>query len=94
MRPNIASPIVTSTAIIAIAIACTGCYEELDPAPQAQTTSSSGGDATAHPMDAHLSQGGGSALGGAKRSAESTADKIDEYQKKVSDAADDALDDN
>lgn len=65
----------------------TGCYEEVNPQPaqpQAQTATPT----EEGPITSHMNQGGGSALGGAKRSAESTVDRAQQESQRVADEAD------
>lgn len=56
-----------------------GCYEQLEPAPAGQqaTTSQQG------PLNQHVSQGGGSSLGAAKRTAENTVQNAQEAQRRA-----------
>ena len=64
-----------------------GCYEEVNPQPaqpQAQTST----PVQEGPITSQMNQGGGSALGGAKRSAENTIDKAQQESQRVSDEAD------
>ena len=62
-----------------------GCYEDVAPTqqPQAQTAPPQQG-----PLTNQVTQGGGSALGGAKRGAENIAAKAEAESQRVADEAD------
>ncbi|MCI0365842.1 MAG: hypothetical protein L0Y44_14980 [Phycisphaerales bacterium] len=62
-------------------VALASCYEELEPQPPAAQQSPTTGQPG--PLNQHISQGGGSALGAAKRSATNTVQKAQEAQKKA-----------
>lgn len=62
----------------------TGCYEEIEPQPQAgsQQTRSE------QPVERQMSAGGGSALGGAKRSAQKVVDQAEKRSQEIADEFD------
>ena len=68
------------TAALLVAVAAGGCYEEIsdDTQPSASTT--------VEPAPAPVQTAGGasgSALGGAKRSAQNTVDKVEQRQQRM-----------
>ena len=81
---------IKSKTLVACCVACAmgvlpGCYEETTPPqPQAQAPASP----QQGPITEHMSQGGGSAVGGAKRSADRTVDKAQQESQRVADEAD------
>ena len=88
MFMNSAGCVLTGTLLLAVA----GCYEERGPTPvqtqQTQPTVQEQG-----PITSYGSQGGGSALGGAKRAATNIADKAQQESQRVADQADELFND-
>jgi hypothetical protein len=80
--------IVTNAAVAMILCSLPGCYEDTGSTPQPQAQSPAPTAVEQGPINQHMSQGGGSALGGAKRSAENTIDKAQEESQRVADEAD------
>jgi hypothetical protein len=77
--------IVSSIGVAAVGLAVPACTEEVAPSqPQAQTQPASEQQAV---MDAHASQGGGSALGGAKRASEGIIQQAEQQSQQVADQA-------
>ena len=63
-----------------------GCYTEIDPAePQASQEPQ---PQPQDPVDQQVSAGGGSALGGAKRSAQNVVGKVEQRSKELEDQID------
>ncbi len=63
-----------------------GCYTEIDPAePQA---SQEPRPQPQDPVDQQVSAGGGSALGGAKRSAQNVVSRVEQRSKELADEFD------
>ncbi len=63
-----------------------GCYTEIDPAePQA---SQEPRPQPQEPVDRQVSAGGGSALGGAKRSAQNVVSQVEQRSKELEDQID------
>ena len=56
-----------------VALALGGCYEDVSPPPQPQAAKS----APVHPAGEFVGQGGGAALGGAKRAAQNIVDQAE-----------------
>ena len=71
--------------LVAVSLVMTACTEEVAPSqPQAQTPPVSEQQAV---MDAHASQGGGSALGGAKRASEGIIQQAEQQSQQVAEQA-------
>ena len=70
--------------VLASLAALSGCYEELEP-EQPQARSQTPADA---PVQQQLDSGGGSALGGAKRSAENVVGKLEQRSQELSEEFD------
>lgn len=77
--------IMSSVGIAAAGLVVPACTEEVAPSqPQAQTQPASEQQAV---MDAHASQGGGSALGGAKRASEGIIQQAEQQSQQVAEQA-------
>ncbi len=63
-----------------------GCYEEIEPQPQAGSQQTRSPD---EPVQQQVSAGGGSALGGAKRSAQNVVDQAEKRSQEIADEFDD-----
>lgn len=74
-------------------LAVVGCREELSPqtqtAPAASSTSSNEA-----PLSGQVGQGGGSALGGAKRAATNVVDQAEKKSQETAEQADDFFNDD
>ena len=66
-----------------------GCYEEIEPQPQAGSQQTRSGQPEEQPGQRQVSAGGGSALGGAKRSAQSVVDQAEKRSQEIADEFDD-----
>ena len=62
-----------------------GCYEEIEPQPQAGSQQTRSSD---EPVQQQVSAGGGSALGGAKRSAQNVVDQAEKRSQEIADEFD------
>ncbi len=62
-----------------------GCYEEIEPQPQAGSQQTRSPD---KPVERQVSAGGGSALGGAKRSAQNVVDQAEKRSQEIADEFD------
>lgn len=69
----------------AVSLFAAGCYEELNPQPQQQ---SSGSAEQPGPITSYGMQGGGSALGAAKRSATNIVGQAQQHSEDVARQAD------
>ena len=61
-----------------------GCYEEIEPQPQAGSQQTR----AEQPVERQVSAGGGSALGGAKRSAQNVVDQAEKRSQEIADEFD------
>jgi hypothetical protein len=57
----------------------TGCYEEIESQPQAGSQQTR----TEQPIEREMSAGGGSSLGGAKRSAKNVVDQAEKRSEEI-----------
>ncbi len=64
-----------------------GCYEEIEPQPQPQAGSPQTRSPD-EPVERQVSAGGGSALGGAKRSAQNVVDQAEKRSQEIADECD------
>ncbi len=62
-----------------------GCYEEIEPQPQAGSPQTQSPD---QPAERQVSASGGSALGGAKRSAQNVVDQAEKRSQEIADEHD------
>ena len=78
----------THTALVATLIGAlplaAGCYQEIEPQPQAGSQETR----TEQPVQRQVSAGGGSALGGAKRSAQNVVDQAEKRSQEIADEYD------
>ncbi len=72
-----------------VATALGGCYESLEPEPQAQQPSA---PAETGPITSLTTQGGGSALGGARRTAGNIVDRVEQQSQQTAEMADQMFD--
>ena len=61
-----------------------GCYEEIEPQPQAGSQPAR----AEQPVERQMSAGGGSSLGGAKRSAHNVVDQAEKRSQEIADEFD------
>ena len=81
----------TLAAAVALSVIA-GCYEEVSPQqPTAQTPPAQ--PVESGPINDHVSQGGGSALGGAKRAATSIVDQAEQASQRTAEEIDDGTSD-